>query len=266
MQELKEMVQDQSYVYIVTMLFPPRPGGMLFSTKLEYEHYRPLTPANRDFVPLKIRWPEDEEMHWWVIRIPAKDFAIAKTVAAECPIKMRIADGIPHILGGPHGVRRFPLDGPNVFSLENAEPVGAVQSLLEKEKAEVEKLWKVQQKWLLDNGFEKEADENYEPDNPIIGTPSLILLATAQSFELMRADDVKMMMVGDHQRAMKVLEQYLSSTSNPQIDDFLMALYDAKGFRVAEVGDVQNTKLPIMFIPWGSHERHWSYLKTKKRR
>ena len=45
-EELREMTKDESRIFILGMLVPPRIGVTLFGTILEYRHYPPGTSRN----------------------------------------------------------------------------------------------------------------------------------------------------------------------------------------------------------------------------
>tara|TARA_B100000614_G_scaffold262909_1_gene300458 strand:- start:47558 stop:48061 length:504 start_codon:yes stop_codon:yes gene_type:complete len=110
--EITEFCNSENRFNIIVMA--NRPCVNWFCMKLEYENFVPGTPDNDEFQFFQIKW---EEMTWFVISIPADKREVAEQVAAETG--MRIADGIPTMLG-PDGPSRFPIDGSNTFSIENA--------------------------------------------------------------------------------------------------------------------------------------------------
>ena len=107
--------EDKSNIHFIIMMNPPRPGGLLFSTVLEYKFYPPRTRKNEEFIFHIIRW---ESMVYAVVSIPMKDKHIAEAVCKKTG--MRIADGIPTLLiGGEKKAKQFPIRGENAFSIEN---------------------------------------------------------------------------------------------------------------------------------------------------
>lgn len=110
-EEFTSLSKDEDKLFIVCM--GGRPGIQLFFTDLEYNHFIPGTPINDRFNVLLEKW---EGMAWVVIEVPMKYQSLVSEVAERNG--MRIADGIPMILG--EDVSAFPLKGDNVFTLENA--------------------------------------------------------------------------------------------------------------------------------------------------
>ena len=93
-----------------------RLGAMLFMTRLEYEHFPPDTEKNNIFDFIIVQWPDDFKMNWAVVSVPIEYKPYVYSIATECGL--RVADGVPTILGGDN-IQTFPLNGPNVFTLEN---------------------------------------------------------------------------------------------------------------------------------------------------
>ncbi len=99
-------------LFIVSMA--SRPGSTKFVTTLEYEHFAPTSKLGIELHMYICKW---EDMFWYVISIPAKRKDIVDEVLKETC--MRMADGLPTMLGGPNGESRFPIQSPNAFTLEN---------------------------------------------------------------------------------------------------------------------------------------------------
>lgn len=265
--ELQEMVKDKSFVFIVSMMQPRRIGAHLFNVKLEYEHFTPMTERNNDYIAIEMTWPEvpkADRMKWWVARIPAKDMPLAQKVATESPIPMRIADGIPHIISKT-GVQSFPLNGPNVFSLEYATTNLSEAELGKQEDEEIAKLWEKQKKWLIANGH---ADLAHDGDHSeqVLGNPALLLIIENFKPDNINPskDDIKAILLGDINRALKVHRAYFDATENPTIDGLLTAFGHAGGFRRPTAEESQDPKYAIYPLPWT--ERHWASLNTKQKR
>ena len=115
---LQAAANDNTKIHLVVQA--DRPGGRLFSVKLEYEHYRPRSGRNKLYDLHIVQWPIDDNgkgvLLWFVIGIPKSDIPIAEQVAKECGLK--ITDGIPMMFSNK-GQENFPMDGPTVYSLES---------------------------------------------------------------------------------------------------------------------------------------------------
>lgn len=113
--EVDEHFKKPGLVHFIGMLNPPRPGVADCFMTLEHTCYPPDTPKNDDFYLILIRW---QEMDWGVVGIPEGDRPYMERAAAACGL--RVADGIPFVLSGT-GTHKFPVSGPNVFTLENVK-------------------------------------------------------------------------------------------------------------------------------------------------
>jgi hypothetical protein len=113
--DLIKISRDPNYVWLAVMV--SRPGAQWFMRHLELKFYRPETPRNRLLDMILLKWPDDMPMLWAICRIPMSEkqnlYDAAKATG------MRVGDGIPQMFGG-NGIEKFPLDGPNVFTLENS--------------------------------------------------------------------------------------------------------------------------------------------------
>lgn len=107
----RALAQQTDRLFLVCMLL--RPGVATFTTRLEFEHFPPLTAANAELDLYTVEW---SDLPWAVISIPKTKRHLAEEVAEQCGL--RIADGIPWVIGGD-GDQHFPLHGPNVFTMEN---------------------------------------------------------------------------------------------------------------------------------------------------
>lgn len=149
---LQRMADDPDWFHVVCMMV--RPGCYLFMRKLELEHYRPATPRNNLFYVTQIKW---QEMEWTVISIPLKERHLADQVAKECG--MAFEDGIPHVIGGPLGVARFPMNSERVFSLRNSansivyNGMAAAEMTREIELKAVEDVERRHSEWLKAQGL-----------------------------------------------------------------------------------------------------------------
>jgi hypothetical protein len=94
--------------YVIMMM---RINAVLFVTKLEYEHFKPGTVKNKDFLLFDFMW---QGLAFIVISIPIRDMEKAYIVAKETGL--RIADGIPRMFGGGENTS-FPLKSKNIMKI-----------------------------------------------------------------------------------------------------------------------------------------------------
>lgn len=138
---LQEVAADLEKFSVICMMM--RPGVMLFQSILENKYFPVGTPENdKEFEWRILEWMD---LKWTIVTIPfaKKDFAYR---AAE-EAKMKIADGIPRMAvdGEWHS---FPMDSPNVFSIENQsgskiyEGPGGVQDANVEENLQVQRVRK----------------------------------------------------------------------------------------------------------------------------
>lgn len=113
MEDIAEFVRDPRNVHYLGMMVPPRPGVRIFSTRLEYEHFVPGTTRNELYKIAIINW---EDFIWILVSIPTGDASLAEKIAEECGL--RFADGVPTIIAS-EGIVQFPINEPNLFTLEN---------------------------------------------------------------------------------------------------------------------------------------------------
>ena len=113
--------KDPKRINYVGAIQPPRPGVLLFSTLLEYTFFPPDKPEkSRLFSISFFKWGDVAPgftMVWSVITIP-KEFEQHAKVCAD-KAGMRIADGVPTMLGGSKRIEKFIIDSPNTWTLEN---------------------------------------------------------------------------------------------------------------------------------------------------
>lgn len=139
--EVHEFARDEHLVHFLGTAYPRRLGVMLFAVKLEYSYFPPGTSKNEELQMHLFNW---EGMVWAMVSIPRVYMELATLIASETGV--RIADGIPHLLGGGE-MKAFPLSGENVFTLESARghevyrstPAG-IDRLLIQEDEEIRKI------------------------------------------------------------------------------------------------------------------------------
>jgi hypothetical protein len=89
-----------------------RNGCFEFLKALEYVHY---PPPNNAFDCLMTMW---QRSPYAIASVPLVDCELAKSVALDEEVGMRLADGVPTLFAD--GARHdFPLTGDNVWTLEN---------------------------------------------------------------------------------------------------------------------------------------------------
>lgn len=150
--------------HYIALVVPPRPGVALFSTILEYKFFPPNTEENTNFRLLTIRWPEIQQMIWFVISIPTIKISHADATAKFVGLEPKkdlfpviYSDGSIIMTGSmsksrwenelrEQGWEIFPLrDGINFYTMENAKESPIHQGhdwkeLFENEKELVDKI------------------------------------------------------------------------------------------------------------------------------
>jgi hypothetical protein len=100
-------------IYLVCNIH--RLGGATFLTRLEYEHYAPDSERNDDFTVYHLFY---NNIPYYIIEIPAKDFKLVPALAEECGL--RPVPGKPQSIGDD----AFNLKCPDFscFTLESSQP------------------------------------------------------------------------------------------------------------------------------------------------
>ena len=112
-EELEKLVRNEKFIYIFGKIGPPRPGVMLFSTKLEYLYFPPGTKKNEDFNCYIMGW---QNIDWLVMSIPRDYMNLAKQLVKESGL--RIVEGAPRRIINRKSTS-FPLRSSNLFTLES---------------------------------------------------------------------------------------------------------------------------------------------------
>lgn len=110
--ELRQMITPDKIGFLVTMQ-PRRIGGYAFMSFLEHRWFTPVPAPSKDYELARIEW---EGMLLFLCLIPKSKLPAAQAIARE--LGLRFADGVPHVISS-QGVAVFPIDEPNVFTLEN---------------------------------------------------------------------------------------------------------------------------------------------------
>ncbi|MFA5994725.1 MAG: hypothetical protein WC823_07250 [Parcubacteria group bacterium] len=113
-EEIMKAVSDDSFLFYVGMISPPRPGVVEFITYVEHQHYAPGTERNKLYNIWIIQW---HGITWALMGVPLKDEKLIE-VAANL-LRLRIADGVPTVLSGGK-IDTFPISRFNVYALENS--------------------------------------------------------------------------------------------------------------------------------------------------
>jgi hypothetical protein len=150
-----ENLNNISKDYIHCVGLTTRPFVKYFCAYLEYVHFTPDTPANDEYQFRMIRW---QGFMWAICSIPLSKKHFCYEVAKEA--KLKLANGIPFKTGIILGARRpektkeipielikwFPINGDNVFTLENLdgnpiyEGIGGRQDVEAEENLKFEQL------------------------------------------------------------------------------------------------------------------------------
>jgi len=112
-EELQKIIRDEKFIFLVGMIFPPRPGVMPFLTQLEHNYFPPGTKKNNEFIMVISAW---KDVNWVIAGIPKEYMEKAKRIADS--FRLKIIDGIPYMVIEGELIS-FPINGKNVFTLEN---------------------------------------------------------------------------------------------------------------------------------------------------
>ena len=119
---------DHTKVGLLCLLSPRRIGVLSFIVFLEHRHFLPGTPENEHFGVVLMLW---EGMRFAVVIIHKRHLPVADELART--LGLRRANGVPTLIaekalltalgttrpGDRRDEKRFPLDLPNVFTMEN---------------------------------------------------------------------------------------------------------------------------------------------------
>lgn len=117
---LTELAADKSLLHLVGLL--TMPNIQFCFVKLEYGYFPPLTPENKDFSMIIVKW---EEQLFGVASFPRKYADEALDITHG--LGLYFADGVPTMLTVGAGrqpqqvlkeARHFPMQGENVFMLQ----------------------------------------------------------------------------------------------------------------------------------------------------
>jgi hypothetical protein len=146
--------------YIHCVGLATRPFVKYFCTYLEHVHFTPGEPINDEYQFRMIRW---QGLVWTVCSIPLSKKHLCYEVAKEA--KLKLANGIPFKTGIILGARRpeltktipselikwFPINGENVFTLENLDGNPIYEGMGGKQDVEAEENLKLQK--LREKGY-----------------------------------------------------------------------------------------------------------------
>lgn len=115
--EYRALENDPTRFFIVAIA--QRRGVYEFFDTLERRFYAPGTEANGKFYLGKTTWRNLDVL---IGSVPLEDAQQVKDFAPQCAIPMRIAGGVFTFFGGGDSPdqQHFPLQGPNVWTLENS--------------------------------------------------------------------------------------------------------------------------------------------------
>jgi hypothetical protein len=122
-EELQARCADPSTVVFASMW--DRIGITGWMTQLEYTYFRPDTPANEQINVFMMKWPDNFPMFWVLVQIPRTHEKVAKELLYFHGLKVggendpEGARGYTFMVLGPKGEEKFPLQGENIFCLEN---------------------------------------------------------------------------------------------------------------------------------------------------
>lgn len=123
LEEIQHRCANPKQVVFASM--QDRIGLVGWMTQLEYTYFRPDTPANEDFNLYIMKWPDDDPFYWVLVQIPKTHEKIAKELLFDHGLKVggendaKGPRGYTFILFDHNGKHEFPIQGENVFCLEN---------------------------------------------------------------------------------------------------------------------------------------------------
>lgn len=102
---------------VVLVMSTERIGVQSFCVYLELRRFPPGTPLNQEYQLGFVQW---EDLVWTLLVIPRCKLYQADELLAQ--LGLRRADGVPHLMVLSEGGLRqahFPIDRPNMFTIEN---------------------------------------------------------------------------------------------------------------------------------------------------
>jgi hypothetical protein len=158
--EVKERVFQPNVVnYIGLML---RPGMYAWTVEVEYTMFKPDTEDNDDFHLGTMKWPEDWPLPWNVYLIASfhkRGQMFAEKILWRHGLKKVTPGYVPMALtGGKDKPQKFPLEGGNIFYLENHSKGAAnviytndevkIRAAMEHEQKQAQVFFDEHKKWL----------------------------------------------------------------------------------------------------------------------
>jgi hypothetical protein len=122
--QIAEVVCNPDYVTYCSL--DTRPGVRAWMTEIEYTKFRPGTLDNDDFHLGLLRWPEGQwGMVYLIICFHRSVQEFAESILWRNGLRKVEEGAAPMMMGGPEGIQRFPMDGYNIFFLENHSQGGS---------------------------------------------------------------------------------------------------------------------------------------------
>lgn len=115
------------YIHYIGLVM--RHGMMKFATRLEWEHFEPMTEKNDAYHITLSNW---QGLVICIISVPMQYKAAADTIAAECGLDPKEGLLITYNENGEHV---FPLSGSNVFPMEYVSGHPAYEAGFDSEEA-----------------------------------------------------------------------------------------------------------------------------------
>lgn len=107
--------EDKDWIHISGMFAPRRPGVLLYMTLTELIYFPPKSTLNDYFLLVNLKW---EDTYHYVFSVPKSFEGHLQDLAPKCGV--RISKGIPTLFSDGKA-DPFPVQGNNVFNLENIE-------------------------------------------------------------------------------------------------------------------------------------------------
>lgn len=116
MEDIKRVALDPNNVTYCVLA--TRLGVNPWLVELEYTKFKPGTDTNDKFHVFIIKWPKDLPMFTVVASFDKSEKEFAESLLEKNGLR-KILPGNVMMVIGPEGTEKFPIEGPNVFYLEN---------------------------------------------------------------------------------------------------------------------------------------------------
>lgn len=96
-----------------------RVGVRRFVVELEWTHFNPKTELNTQFQFLKLQWPPEAPMLYYIVTVPQEYKTMVDWVANKNGLSIEPPGSVIMSLSPTGGQQTFPIAGPNIYLLKN---------------------------------------------------------------------------------------------------------------------------------------------------